>query len=69
VSQQEIYEILKKAYPLYLTTKEIISKANFGEISVRRCIRDLKKREEIEYMITQSNKYKGSWIYSYRAKG
>lgn len=68
MTQQDVSNILRKHFPSYLTAPEIATKASIGIISVRRCLRAMKKREDIEFMIIKSEKFKGSWIWKYRLK-
>lgn len=66
MTQQEIIELLQTKTD-YLTSNEIANYLKINLVSVRRCLRSLRKRHEISFIICHSpNKQSGQLLYKYK---
>lgn len=48
MGQQQVADVLKKNSQRWMTSQEIVLRLTINEISVIRCLRSLKKRDEIQ---------------------
>jgi hypothetical protein len=66
MGQEEIFKIISRVWPEYITYREILLKTGISRNNLFKCLRKLQKRDEIEYiMVLTDNQL---WIKKYREK-
>ena len=66
MGQQEVANVLKKHYPLYVAWKVISDELNVNKSNVFRNLRRLKKRNDIQIKVVQSKQLRVEWETLYR---
>lgn len=68
MGQQEIANVLRSNFPNYLTYQEIMIYTKTSKSSVLRCLRQMKKRNEIQIKTILGKKLRSGWVDLYRIK-
>ena len=66
MSKDEIVNLLKEVYPQYLTPREIQEKIEISRNRVFRLLRNLKKRDDIQFITKRIPNSEKRWETSYR---
>ena len=68
MGQQDIAKILRDNYPKYMSYQEILENTNISKQTLFRCLKQLRKREEIIVKIMPGDKLRSRWQMRYKIK-
>lgn len=66
MGQGDIARILEEHYPKWMCFHDIKEFININEVSIRRSLKALEKRHEVEMKIIRIEKYRGRQLSYYR---
>jgi len=68
MGQDDIAKYIESKYPKWISAQKIITDMKLSRVSANRCLRSLRKRDEVEFKVLTGRKLRAGWNTFYRIK-